>query len=86
MRARNAIARFTRARFVSRTSATRSSSVTTTSALGRPIFGMPLLDHRLGVSPSDFVSRGLEHDALDSFAQNGPIEIEDKTYAKIGDA
>jgi hypothetical protein len=33
--------------------------VTTTSALGRPIFGMPLLDHKSGVSPNDFVSRGL---------------------------
>jgi hypothetical protein len=34
--------------------------VTTTSALGRPSFGMPLLDHKSRVSPSDFVSRGLE--------------------------
>jgi hypothetical protein len=42
IRARNAIVRFTRARFVNRTSAARSSSVTTTSARGRPIFGMPL--------------------------------------------
>ena len=53
-------ARFTRARFVKRTSAARSSSVTTTSALGRPIFAMPLLDHRSAISPRDFVSRGLE--------------------------
>ena len=59
IRARNATARFTRARFVNRTRAARSSSVTTTSARGRPIFGMPLLDHKSGVSPSDFVSRGL---------------------------
>jgi hypothetical protein len=34
--------------------------VTTTSARGRPIFGMPLLDHKSEISPSDFVSRGLE--------------------------
>ena len=59
IRARNATARFTRARFVNRTSAARSSSVTTTSDLGRPMFGMPLLDHKSGVCPSDFVSRGL---------------------------
>jgi hypothetical protein len=59
IRARKASARFTRARFVNRTSAARSSSVTTTSARGRPIFGMPLLDHSRTISPDDFVSRGL---------------------------
>jgi hypothetical protein len=58
IRARNATARFTRARFVNRTSAVRSASVTTTLALGRPIFRMPPLDHTLTLSPSDFVSRG----------------------------
>jgi hypothetical protein len=55
----NATARFTRGRFVNRTSAARSSSVSTTSARGRPIFGMPLLDHKSEISPNDFVSRGL---------------------------
>jgi hypothetical protein len=59
IRARNAKWRLMRARFVSRMSAARSSSVTATSARGRPIFGMPLLDPKSGLSPSDFVSRGL---------------------------
>jgi hypothetical protein len=47
-RARNTAARFTRTRF-NRTRAARSSSVTTTSARGRPIFGMSLLDHKSGI-------------------------------------
>jgi hypothetical protein len=45
MCARNAIARFTRRRLMSRISAARSLSVITTSARGRPSFAMPLLDH-----------------------------------------
>ena len=42
IRARNAMGRFTCARFVKRTNSARSTSVTTTSALGRPSFAMPL--------------------------------------------
>jgi hypothetical protein len=42
IRARKAIARFTRLRLVRRCKMTRSSSVSTTSARGRPIFAMSL--------------------------------------------
>jgi hypothetical protein len=45
MRARNAIARLTRARLVRRISSACSLSVITTSARGRPSFAMPMLDH-----------------------------------------
>ena len=51
MRARNAMARFTRTRFVRRTKSTRSLSVSTISALGRPIFAHASKDHIGSISP-----------------------------------
>ena len=54
--ARNATARLARARFVKRINSARSLSVSTTSALGRPSFTMPPLDHIASISPRDIVS------------------------------
>lgn len=59
IRARNASARFTRGALRQSHEGRALVAVTTTSARGRPIFGMPLLDHKSGVSPGNFVSRGL---------------------------